>query len=90
MAELTSLRNIGSKIEKRLKSVGIATAEELRSVGSKEAFVRLKAHDPNVCATYLYTLEGAITDIDYNQLSEGVKQELKSFIDNLSCKKGKA
>ena len=53
MAELTSLRNIGNKIEKKLKTVGIATAEELRSVGSKKAFVRLKAHDPNVCATYL-------------------------------------
>jgi len=79
MAELTSLRNIGKGIEKRLKSVDIHTAEELVKVGSKEAFVRLKLHDPAVCAVYLYTLEGAISDIEYNQLPEAVRQDLKDF-----------
>ena len=30
MAKLTTMRNIGDKMEKRLKAVGISTAEELR------------------------------------------------------------
>ena len=79
MAELTSLRNIGRNIEKRLKSVDISTAEELKRVGSKEAFIRLKSYDPSVCVTYLYSLEGAISDIEYNNLPVDVKKDLKDF-----------
>jgi len=79
MADLISLKNIGRNIERRLKAVDISTAEELKRVGSKEAFIRLKSHDPNVCVTYLYTLEGAVSDIEYNNLPEDVKKDLKDF-----------
>ena len=83
MADLISLRNIGRNIEKRLKAVDISTAEELKRVGSKEAFIRLKSHDPRVCVTYLYTLEGAVSDIEYNDLPEYVKKDLKDFSNGL-------
>ena len=83
MAELTSLRNIGKEIEKKLKSVDITTAEELRKVGSKEAFVKLKLRYPKVCLVHLYTLEGAISDVEYNQLPAEVKQNLKGFNERL-------
>ena len=83
MAELKSIRNIGKEIEKKLKSVGISTAEELKEIGSKEAFIRIKTNYPNVCLVYLYTLEGAISDIEYNQLPEYVKQDLKDFNESL-------
>jgi len=82
MAELTSLKNIGKEIEKKLESVGIATAEELKEVGSKEAFMRLKSQYPKVCLVHLYTLEGAISDTLYNELSEDVKQSLKDYNDS--------
>ena len=81
MAELTSLRNIGKELEKKLKSVDITTAEELIKAGSKEAFIRLKSHYPNVCLVHLYTLEGAISNTEYNQLQEDVKLDLKAFSD---------
>jgi len=86
MAELTSLRNIGKEMEKKLKSIDITTAEELKKVGSKEAFARLKLRYANICMicpVHLYTLEGAISDIEYNQLPESVKQDLKNFSDGL-------
>ena len=83
MAELTSLRNIGKEMEKKLKSIDIATAEELKAVGSKEAFKRLKLRYPSVCVVFLYVLEGAITDIEYNQLPEDLKLGLKEFSDSL-------
>jgi DNA transformation protein len=70
MAELTSMRNIGKEIEKKLKSVGICSTEELKRAGSKEAFLHLKTRHPNVCLVNLYTLQGAIDDIEYNRLSE--------------------
>jgi len=84
VAELISMRNIGKEMEKKLKSVDITTAEELRKVGSKEAFVRLKLYYANICTicpVHLYTLEGAISGMEYNQLSESVKQNLKNFSD---------
>ena len=83
MSELTSLRNIGKELEKKLTSVGIVNAEELKKLGSDGAFVRLKLHYPNVCLVHLYTLEGAISDTDYNQLPEDIKQRLKDFSDRL-------
>ena len=83
MAELTSLRNIGKEIEKKLKSVDISTAEELKETGSKEAFFRLKSCYPNVCLVYLYALEGAISDVEYNQLPKDVKRRLKDYGDAL-------
>ena len=36
MTKLTDLINIGTGMEKRLKDVGINTAEELMEIGSKE------------------------------------------------------
>jgi DNA transformation protein len=82
MAELTSLRNIGKELEKKLKAVDITTAEELKKIGSEEAYVRLKLRNPKACLVYLYALEGAISDTDYNQLSDDTKKRLKSISDN--------
>jgi len=81
MSKLTSLRNIGKELEKKLKAVDIKTAEELKKVGSEEAFIRLKLRDPQVCLVHLYALEGAISDTEYNQLQEDVKQSLKGISD---------
>lgn len=83
MAELTSMMNIGREMSGKLASVGIDTAEELIFTGAKEAFSRLKETYPNVCLVHLYTLEGAITNTEYNSLSADKKKELKEFSDSL-------
>lgn len=75
--------NIGTEMEKKLKSVGIGSAEELIQIGSKEAFFRLKKYYPNVCLVHLYTLQGAIDNIEYNRLTDEVKKHLKAFSDSL-------
>jgi len=83
MDKLTSLRNIGEKMEKRLNAVGVFSVQELAELGSKEAFARIKTHDPSVCVVYLYALEGAISDMEYNQLPEAVEEDLKRFCERL-------
>lgn len=83
MSELTAMMNIGKEMEKKLKSVGIASSEELIETGAKDAFLKLKQKYPNVCLVHLYTLEGAIHNTDYNKLSEDTKKELKEFSDFL-------
>ena len=42
VAELTSLRNIGKEMSRKLISVGIDSPEKLREAGSKQAFFHLK------------------------------------------------
>ena len=83
MAELISMMNIGAEIEKKLKAVEIATAEDLKKAGSKEAFLRLEAKYPNVCLVHLYTLEGAVSNIPFDRLPEETKRDLKDFSGSL-------
>lgn len=83
MAELTSMQNIGKEMEQKLRAVDICSAEDLVRTGSKEAFLRLKLHFSNVCLVHLYTLHGAIENMEYNQLPDEVKRDLKSFSDAL-------
>ena len=83
MSELTSMMNIGKEMERKLTSVGIESSEKLIALGAKDAFLRLKQKYPKVCLVHLYTLEGAIHDIEYNRLSEDTKRDLKEFSDFL-------
>ncbi|MDE6846834.1 MAG: TfoX/Sxy family protein [Lachnospiraceae bacterium] len=83
MSELTSMMNIGKEMERKLTSVGIDSPEKLVGLGSKEAFMKLKQVYPKVCLVHLYTLEGAIHNIEYNCLPEDKKKELKEFSDFL-------
>jgi len=83
MNELNSLRNIGKELAKKLNFIGISTADELKATGSEEAFIRMKIHYPNVCLVHLMAIEGAISDVEYNQLPDDVQQRLKEFSDSL-------
>lgn len=83
MGKFTAMMNIGKEIERKLISVGIDTPEKLIELGSKQAFSKLKEAYPNVCLVHLYTLEGAIYNIEYNRLSDEKKKELKAYCDFL-------
>lgn len=84
MAELTSMMNIGRGMAKKLRSVGISSAEELIAAGPEQAFARLKARYPQVCLVHLYALEGAVTQTEFNSLSEEKKRALKRFSDGVA------
>ncbi len=88
MSGLTAMRNIGTEMARKLTAVGIDSPEKLAEAGSKQAFFQLKLVYPNVCLVHLYVLEGAITDTDYNCLSEETKKDLKAFSDHLRGKQG--
>ena len=83
MSKLTSMMNIGKEMARKLMSVGIDCPEQLIELGSKQAFLKLKEAYPRVCLVHLYTLEGAITNTEFNCLSEAKKKELKEFSDSL-------
>lgn len=81
MSDLSTMRNIGKELSRKLLTVGITSAEMLNQAGAKQAFLKMKEVFPEICLVHLYALQGAIDNIDYNCLSEQVKGELKEFSD---------
>lgn len=45
MGELSKLLNIGKMVEEQLNEVGIETSEQLKLIGSKQAWLKIKAID---------------------------------------------
>jgi DNA transformation protein len=76
---LSELRNIGPTIAARLREVGIETEDDLARVGPLEAWRRVVEAQPGktipVCY-YLYSLQGALLDLHWNNLPDEVKREL--------------
>ena len=82
MAELTSL-GLGKTMEKKLRSVGIHSAQALTEIGSKQAVFRLKEKYPGTCVVILYYLEAAIRGVEIKQLEESCKAELRAYFNQL-------
>ena len=83
MGQLSKLPNIGDEIEDKLNTVGIFVPEELYTLGSKEAFVRIRQKDPLACVRMLCALEGAIQRVRWHFLPDATKNDLKRFFSAL-------
>ncbi|QSX05721.1 TfoX/Sxy family protein [Sedimentibacter sp. zth1] len=83
MYELSKLPNIGKTLETQLVQVGIETTQQLKQIGSKQAWLSIKAIDPSACYNRLCALEGAIQGVRWYYLSDDTKKELKEFYNNL-------
>lgn len=79
MCRLSELPNIGKEVEKQLNQVGIKTLEQLKEIGSKEAWLKIKKIDDSACINRLYAIEGAILNVKKTELSKDKKEELKEF-----------
>lgn len=79
MDALHDLPNISKVIEEKLLQSGIASPQQLKDIGSKEAFSRIKTHDSSACINMLYALEGAIEGIRWHNLPDDKKLALKEF-----------
>lgn len=82
MGELSNLPNIGEFVEEQLNQVGITTYEQLKNVGTKQAWLDIKAIDPSACIHRLLALEGAIRGIKKSDLPEETKADLREFYKN--------
>lgn len=79
MGELSELQNIGKVVEEQLVKVGISTAEELKKIGAKEAWLKIQEIDESACIHRLMALEGAIRGVKKSLLPADVKEDLKEF-----------
>lgn len=82
--DLLDLPNVGAVLARNLRAVDIHTPEQLKDMGGKEAFLRIRtAVDPGACLHMLYGIQGAIEGIPDSRLSDATKEELKRFYRDL-------
>ena len=80
--ELTELPNIGPVLAGNLRRIGITTAEELRSAGACEAWLRIRTQvDSGAWFHQLTALAGAEAGIPKKELPSERRAELKAFFD---------
>lgn len=79
MGELSKLPNIGKTVEEQLNQVGIHTADELKRIGAKAAWLNIQEIDESACIHRLMALEGAIRGVKKTMLPDDVKADLKEF-----------
>ena len=75
MGELAKLPNIGKKVEEQLIQVGIDSADKLKRIGAKEAWLKIQEIDESACIHRLMALEGAIQGVKKTMLSDEVKAD---------------
>lgn len=83
MGELSKLINISKVSESKLNAVGINTISEFKTLGSREAYLRVRTYDDTACICMLYGFEGAIQGIKWHMLPKSVKKELLKFYNEL-------
>ncbi len=78
-SDLSSLKNIGPTIQKRLQEIGINSKKDLNDVGPVLAYQKIQSKNPEktipVCY-YLYSLQGALENKHWDDLSQNKKQKL--------------
>lgn len=86
MGALAELPNLGKTLEGQLNEVGITNYDQLKDIGSQQAWLRIKEIDESACANRLYALEGAIKGIKKSNLPDDRKMELREFYNHFKGK----
>ena len=80
---LTSLSNVGDVLAKKLAVIGITSHDDLVSLGSVEAMLKIRdGLDPGACYNMLYAIEGAIRGIRWHNIPKEERSLLKREFDH--------
>lgn len=74
--EKEKLRNIGPKSSAWLRQVGLRTREDLDAIGAVEAFMKVKRAGFKPTLNLLYSIEGALRDCHWQEISDARRSEL--------------
>lgn len=76
--DISSLKNLGPKTSQWLRDVGIHTISSLRSIGSVEAFMRLKHGGMRPTLVALWALEMGLQGRHWADITNDEKRRLKA------------
>jgi len=81
---LKGAKNIGTTIEKRLNEIGVFSLADLAEMTPAKAYQKICEYHPEktipVCY-YLYSFQGALLDLHWNDLPTNLKNELLEKVD---------
>lgn len=82
-SDLGQLKNIGPTIEQRLNEIGIRTRRDLERLGPAEAYKRIRAKTMSTTPKcyYLYSLQGALMGVHWDELPEAMKDQLSREVE---------
>jgi DNA transformation protein len=75
-SDLIDMKNLGKTSVLWLNAVGIRNRQMLEQLGSVAAYQKVKTRGFKVSKVLLYSLEGALTNQNWNQLDTEYKQRL--------------
>ncbi|MNK12057.1 hypothetical protein D3C87_301130 [compost metagenome] len=88
--KITDFKNLGAVAEAQFHKAGIKTAQQFIKLGWKKTILKLiKVNPKNRHTMYAYTLIGALTNKEWNLISEQEKQEAREYMKSLAPKKEK-
>jgi len=73
---MSKIRNIGPASAHWLEEIGVETLEQLRSVGSVPVYAMVRDQHPEASLNLLWSLEAALRDQDWHELTQDVKDAL--------------
>lgn len=76
--DIEAVLNLGPRSGALLREVGITTFEELKKVGSVEAYLRVRQAGHNASIMLLWAMEGGIRGIHFAKLPNDVKRQLRA------------
>lgn len=79
---LGDAQSLGPKSEQMLSDAGIETLNELRQLGSVEAFARVREHHPEASLNLLWALESALTGETWQEVSRNHRTSLLLALDD--------
>jgi len=79
------LRNIGPKSAAWLRQVGLRSVEDLQAVGAVGAFLKVRRAGFKPSLNLLYSLEGALVDIHWQDITEARRAQLLEALEQASA-----
>jgi DNA transformation protein len=80
---VTDLPNLGPKSKQMLETAGIRTVAQLRKLGSVAAYARVKQSNASVSLNLLWALEGALTDLPWQEVAREHRTSLLLALEQL-------
>ncbi|KYG62433.1 hypothetical protein AZI86_16505 [Bdellovibrio bacteriovorus] len=78
--KISDLKNLGATAEKSFHQAGIKTPKQFFALGWKKTLLKLAAvNKKNLHAIYGYALIGALTNKEFNMITEDEKQQAREF-----------
>jgi len=80
---IASLQGLGAKSSAALRSIGIASIEELRARDPFDVYALLKARVPGTTLNFLYGLIGAIENVHWQEIKRTRRTEILLRLDEI-------